>query len=199
MMVDRNDKTGAVQQIVVEDLKLAERAKIDRSAAEEVLVRVRPRVQYAIRILMKNDRDIDDVVGQTMLEILESIGNYKGKGSLEAWAGKIAFYTVTGHTKRRRMIERVMMPDTTDVGVNRITPEQETGRRRLREKLAKTLDKLPVERRTTLVLRLVFGHSIAEIANLTNVPINTVRSRLRTGLRELRKSVSIEREMLLAR
>ncbi len=97
------------------------------------------------------------------------------------------------------MIERVMIPDTMDVGVNRITPEQETSRKRLREKLALTLEKLPAERRKTLVLRLVFGHSIAEIANLTNVPINTVRSRLRTGLRELRKSVSIEREMILAR
>ena len=97
------------------------------------------------------------------------------------------------------MIERVMIPDTMDAGVNRITPEQETTRRRLRQKLSKTLEKLPKERRTTLVLRLVFGHSIAEIASLTNVPINTVRSRLRTGLRELRKSVSIEREMLLAR
>lgn len=198
-MVDTKESKGVVQHIATDDLELAERAKVDRAAAEEILIRVRPRVQYAIRILMKNDRDIEDIVGQTMLEILESIGSYKGKGSLEAWAGKIAFYTVTGHTKRRRMIERVMIPDTTDVGVNRITPEQETSRRRLREKLAKTLDKLPVERRTTLVLRLVFGHSIAEIATLTNVPINTVRSRLRTGLRELRKSVSIEWEMLVAR
>jgi RNA polymerase sigma-70 factor (ECF subfamily) len=198
-MVDREEKQHSGERLALTDLALAERARIDRTAAEEVLLRVRPRVQYAIRVLMKNDRDVDDVVGQTMLEILESIGNYKGKGSLEAWAGKIAFYTVTGHTKRRRMIERVMIPDTMDVGVNRITPEQETSRKRLREKLALTLEKLPAERRKTLVLRLVFGHSIAEIANLTNVPINTVRSRLRTGLRELRKSVSIEREMILAR
>ena len=198
-MVDRENKMPSAERIAVDDLKLAERARVDRAAAEQLLVRVRPRVQYAVRILMKNDRDIDDVLSQTMLEILESIGNYKGKGSLEAWAGKIAFYTVTGHTKRRRMIERVMIPDTMDAGVNRITPEQETTRRRLRQKLSKTLEKLPKERRTTLVLRLVFGHSIAEIASLTNVPINTVRSRLRTGLRELRKSVSIEREILLAR
>jgi RNA polymerase sigma-70 factor, ECF subfamily len=198
-MVDRENKTPSAERIAFDDLKLAERARVDRAAAEQLLVRVRPRVQYAVRILMKNDRDIDDVLSQTMLEILESIGNYKGKGSLEAWAGKIAFYTVTGHTKRRRMIERVMIPDTMDAGVNRITPEQETTRRRLRQKLSKTLEKLPKERRTTLVLRLVFGHSIAEIASLTNVPINTVRSRLRTGLRELRKSVSIEREILLAR
>jgi RNA polymerase sigma-70 factor (ECF subfamily) len=198
-MADSKTKEKSEERVAVDDLKLASRARVDKAAAEELLMRVRPRVQYAVRILMQNDRDVDDVLGQTMLEILESIGNYKGRGSLEAWAGKIAFYTVTGHTKRRRMIERVMMPETVDTGVNRITPEIETNRRRLRKKLSTTLEKLPVERRNTLILRLVFGHSIAEIAELTNVPINTVRSRLRTGLRELRRSVTLEHRVLLAR
>ena len=198
-MADRKTMSEPEERFAWDDLELASKARVDRAAAEQLLLRVRPRVQYAIRILMQNDRDVDDVLGQTMLEILESIGNYKGRGSLEAWAGKIAFYTVTGHTKRRRMIERVMMPEVSEAGVNRITPEEETNRRRLREKLSTTLEKLPKERRRTLVLRLVFGHSIAEIAELTNVPINTVRSRLRTGLRELRRSVTLERQMLLAR
>ena len=198
-MVENERNGNSEEQLALDDLRLAARARVDRAAAEQLLTRVRPRVQYAVRILMQNDRDVDDVLGQTMLEILESIGNYKGRGSLEAWAGKIAFYTVTGHTKRRRMIERVMMPETADPGVNRLTPEVETSRRRLREKLSTTLEKIPAERRNTLVLRLVFGHSISEIAELTEVPINTVRSRLRTGLRELRRSVTLEHRMLLAR
>ena len=198
-MVDIERQGIPEERLALEDLKLAAQARVDRAAAEQLLIRVRPRVQYAIRILMQNDRDVDDVFGQTMLEILESIGNYKGRGSLEAWAGKIAFYTVTGHTKRRRMIERVMIPETTETGVNRITPEIETTRRRLREKLSKTLEKLPVERRNTLVLRLVFGHSISEISELTDVPINTVRSRLRTGLRELRRSIALDQRLFVAR
>jgi len=139
-MVDIDRQSIPEERLALDDLKLAAQARVDRAAAEQLLIRVRPRVQYAIRILMQNDRDVDDVFGQTMLEILESIGNYKGRGSLEAWAGKIAFYTVTGHTKRRRMIERVMIPETTETGVNRITPEIETTRRRLREKLSKTLE-----------------------------------------------------------
>jgi RNA polymerase sigma-70 factor (ECF subfamily) len=185
--------------IAEHDLELAKRALLDRKAAEEVLSRVTPRIQYAIRVLMGNDRDRDDVLSQTMLEVLESIGNFKGKGSLEAWAGKIAFHTVTGHTKRRGMIERVMMPETHERGIAKTTPEQEASRGRIRERVTKALDKLPMERRNTLVLRLVFGHSIQEIAGLTDVPVNTVRSRLRTGLRELRRGVASERDYLLAK
>jgi RNA polymerase sigma-70 factor (ECF subfamily) len=199
-MMDASGTTDKADTwIAKDDLALAEQALTDRRAAEKVLVRVRPRVQYAIRVLMGNDRDREDVLSQTMLEILESIGNFKGKGSLEAWAGKIAFHTVTGHNKRRGMIERVMTPDTYDMGVAKTTPEQETARGRVRERITKALDKLPEERRRTLVLRLIFGHSIAEIATLTDVPVNTVRSRLRTGLRELRRGVAVERDYLLAK
>jgi RNA polymerase sigma-70 factor (ECF subfamily) len=171
--------------LAVEDLKLAERAQVDKRAAEELLRRIEPRVRY-----------MDDVLGQTMLEILESIGTYKGKGSLEAWAGRIAYYTVSGHTKRRSMIERVMIGDKEDVGITSINPEMETARHRMRKKFQLILGKLPTERRQTLILRLVLGHSIQEIAELTKVPINTVRSRLRTGLRELRRSIGGEQKFL---
>lgn len=198
-MMDDSEGKKTETWIAKDDLELAERALRDRKAAEELLLRVQPRVRYAIRVLLRNDRDIEDIYSQTMLEIMESIGNFKGKGSLEAWAGKIAFHTVTGHTKRRGMIERVMMPDTHDAGVTRTNPEHETSRSRVRERVAKALDKIPEERRKTLTLRLLFGHSIAEIAKLTDVPVNTVRSRLRTGLRELRRSVAAERDFLLAK
>ena len=185
--------------VATKDLELAKRASADRVAAEEVLTRVRPRVQYAIRILMGNDPDVGDMLSQTMLEVLESIVNYKGMGSLEAWAGRIAFHTVSGYMKRRRMIERVMIAETNDIGVTKTNPERETSKSMIRQKVTAALDKLPKERRNTLVLRLIFGHSIAEIAKLTDVPVNTVRSRLRTGLRELRRGVASERDYLLAK
>ncbi len=190
------NELDAAEGTATEDLKLAERAQVDRSAAEELLLRIEPRVRYAVKLLMRNDRDVDDVLGQTMLEILESLGTYRGKGSLEAWAGRIAYYTVSGHTKRRSMIERVMIGDKTDAGITSVNPEMETARRHLRDKFQIILNKLPTERRQTLVLRLVMGHSIQEIAEMTRVPINTVRSRLRTGLRELRRGIGSEQKFL---
>ncbi len=69
----------------------------------------------------------------------------------------------------------------------------------VRDKMIDTLGGIPEVRRNTLVLRLVLGHSIAEISDLTRVPVNTVRGRLRTGLRELRKGMVVERDCILAR
>ena len=133
-----------------------------------------------------------------LLTVLESLGNYKGAGTLEAWAGKIAFHVAVRHKERRKMIETVMIPQRGEPGVAVSNPEQETSDRRVRVKVNAALSRLPVERRYTLVLRLIFGHSIAEIARLTGVPVNTVRGRLRTGLKELRQSMAAERDHIMA-
>ena len=126
-------------------------------------------------------------MGQTLLQVLESVGGYHGTGSLEAWAGRIAFHVVTKHMKRRWMTEKVVVLETDDIGVAPSNPEQNVSNLQTRQRVEEVLDKLPEERRATLVLRLVFGHSLAEISELTGVPVNTVRGRLRTGLKELRK------------
>jgi len=49
------------------------------------------------------------------------------------------------------------------------------------------------------VLRLIFGHSIEEIAQLTGSPVNTVRGRLRVGLKEIRQDLAGQRDILAAR
>ena len=181
------------------DQQLATIAKADRRAAEEVLLRVRPKLSRAIRIMIGNDRDYDDLLSQICLQVLVSIGNYKGTGTLEAWAGQMAFHIVAKHKKRRAMIEKVMVPDVYDRGVENSNPEQEMSRKHLRDRMQSTLQNIPEARRDSLVLRLVFGHSIEEISKLTGASVNTVRGRLRTGLRELRQEMVIERDSILAR
>ena len=54
----------------------------------------------------------------------------------------------------------------------------------------KHLSKLPEKRRHTLVLRLAYGYSVAEVAAITDAPVNTVRDRIRVGLKELRQSIA---------
>jgi len=48
---------------------------------------------------------------------------------------------------------------------------------------------LPAPKRKALVLRLEFGHSYEEIAQILACPIGTVRSRIHSGLEELRAAM----------
>jgi RNA polymerase sigma-70 factor (ECF subfamily) len=51
----------------------------------------------------------------------------------------------------------------------------------------KLLDELNETQSTVLRLRLMLGHSIGEIASITGVSVNTVKTRLRLGKNQLRR------------
>jgi RNA polymerase sigma-70 factor (ECF subfamily) len=182
-----------------DDLALAQRAIHEKRIAEDLLLRLLPKLRRAVRIMAKNHQETDDLLNKTLLAVFESFGSFKGTGSLEAWAGRIAFNTVVRHKQRNRMVSAVMVSADPSGAVASSNPEREAETLQLREKLTTALRELPAERRNALVLRLMFGHSIEEIAHLTGAPVNTVRGRLRVGLKEIRRDLAGQRDFLVAR
>ncbi len=176
------------------DLRLAKAATKDRAAAEKILVRLEPRVRQSVRLAVGRDQDANDLVNICLLEILKNLGRYLGTGSLEAWAGRLSYRVMMRQLSRRRRRERTEPPVDFETGATEETPEGKASRAHLRKRLAAHFEKLPLERRQTLILRLVQGHSVAEVAQITDVPINTARDRIRVGLRELRKSLNKDPE-----
>ena len=174
---------------VHEDLKFVQRAQKDRKAAAELIARLAPRVKHAVYLAVGKDEEADDLTHVCLVEILENLGSYRGTGSLEGWAGQLSYRVLMRYLSRRRRSERTVSLVPIDPGISLVNPERDTQRGRLRAKLAAHLRKLPEERRIALILRLVYQHSVAEVAELTGAPVNTVRDRLRVGLKELRQSI----------
>ncbi|MDD5309958.1 MAG: sigma-70 family RNA polymerase sigma factor [Deltaproteobacteria bacterium] len=174
----------------LDDLRLARQARQDPSAARAILDRLMPRIRHAVFMLVGGDQEAEDLTHVCLLEILENLGGFRGTGPLEAWAGQLTFRVVMRHMKRRRRGERTVALVPEETGVSPSNPERDAERGNTRERLAQHMKKLPIERRTTLVLRLVLEHSVAEVAELTGVPVNTARDRIRVGLRELRQSMA---------
>jgi RNA polymerase sigma-70 factor (ECF subfamily) len=63
----------------------------------------------------------------------------------------------------------------------------------------KLLDELNETQSTVLRLRLMLGHSIGEIASITGVSVNTVKTRLRLGKNQLRRWLKRSGEVPSAR
>jgi RNA polymerase sigma-70 factor (ECF subfamily) len=125
---------------------------------------------------------------------MEHLDEYRGEGVLEGWAGRVAHRVVMSRITRERRAGRVLTLVGEDVGVSSSDIESAAQRKRARERLAGYLGQIPQERRTSLVLRLVYEHSVAEVAELTGVSPNTTKDRLRTGLRELRRMLADDPE-----
>jgi RNA polymerase sigma-70 factor, ECF subfamily len=176
----------------LDDLRIARDATVDRDAARRLLERIGPRVRHTVRLLVGRDNELEDYTHACFVAILENLGKYKGTGPIEAWAGQLTYRVLMRQLKRRRRSERTVTLVAEEAGVVLETPEREAVQRSRTDLWAAHLGKLPEKRRETLVLRLVYGYSVAEVADLTGAPLNTVRDRIRVGLRELRQSLAVD-------
>jgi RNA polymerase sigma-70 factor (ECF subfamily) len=171
------------------DLRLAHAAGAgDLAAQRELAFRLMDRVRSTARYIVRNDVDADDVAQSAMVVVLHRIGEFRGEGSLARWASRIAARAAWALVRRHR--QDAPPPTFGDGSLPADAPRSAQGGAGplLQGPLVRCLDRLPPERRVTVVLRLLFGMTLEEIAQETEVPVNTARERLRIGRRELRSA-----------
>ena len=172
------------------DLDLARRAGADDPGAREaVLGRVLDRVRASVYYLASRDRDVDDLVQLALLDVLAAVGTYRGEAPLERWADRIAVRSALKRLGRRRRREQIVTLPGEPPADRPAESEDGLARRELRALLAEHLGRLSEERRTAVLLHLVHGYSVQEVADATSAPVNTVRDRLQTGRRQLLAAV----------
>lgn len=144
-----------------------------------------PTVRIAARRLTRGPEDAKDALQVALLEVLRSARNYRGDGPLRGWASRIAMRAVARFATR----QYAARPDPLDAA-----PEQ--GRwastvviDALPRPLSVYLDALPEAQRTALVLRHSLECTIPEIAEITESPVPTVKSRLLKGLQRVRETI----------
>lgn len=171
----------------------------DARAERELVDRILPRVRRTTGALLRDAADADDACQLALLEVLSAASGYQGRGSLDRWVDRIVIRTALRHgrreARRRRGRDSHADVDQVDPQVAGPTREAEAFRSLADEEIRTYLDQLSEPRRTALVLRHVLGHSVAEIAELTGVSVNTVKDRLLTARQQFRKLV--RRESLL--
>ena len=162
----------------------------------EALQFLEPLFATAMR-LTRNRADAEDLVQDTYVKAFRHSGQFKRGTNLRAW-----LYTILHNTWRNRI--RDASRDTVDVDSEQVeqlaaggvggehieTPERILMRSTLDADLQAALDSLPEAFREAVWLRDVEEFSYAEIAEMLNVPIGTVMSRISRGRRMLYEKLS---------
>jgi len=185
---NRQDQQGS-SSLRPDDRALAEAvAAGDHTARRRFVERLLDRARLTVGYLVGTDRDADDMAQIALVQILRSAHTFRGESTLEYWADRIAVRTAMREIRRRKRREQIepaaLQPGTQEPGA-----DVQTDLKLVRARLAHLLGKLSPERRTAVVLHHVQGYDIAEIAEMTGAPVNTVRDRLRVGRRQLRKRI----------
>jgi RNA polymerase sigma-70 factor (ECF subfamily) len=126
--------------------------------------------------------DLEDVAHDVFVVIHRRLGTYDPARPLRPWLFGIAFRVVSEHRRhhvRRGAFSMEEEPADPSTGEDAITRHEE------RAWVHGALAAVPLERRAVLLLHDVEGCTAPEIAELVQVPLNTVYSRLRIARHEL--------------
>lgn len=170
-----------------EDLSLAQAvASGDRRACDDFARRLLPIVRRVSRGLLRGSDDANDAAQISLMDLLSSASNYGGRGPLEAWAQRIATRsTLRWMNKQKRVRERTQArARETGVQERQVVLRTEL-LDRLPRPLDEYLDQLTPVQRIAVLLRFAMGHTLPEIAGITEAPIPTVKSRIQKGHQEL--------------
>ena len=153
------------------------------------------------RWLVHNDQDAEDIVQESFMRAFKSFSGYYG-GNSRAWLLTIVRNTCYTWLQKNRALSRTEpIEDKLDeIGLDFADPEVLLLRNADAQIVRSSLQELPVEFREVVVLREMEGLSYKEIANVVDLPLGTVMSRLARGRKRLQtllaarmgKEVSIE-------
>jgi RNA polymerase sigma-70 factor, ECF subfamily len=161
----------------------------DPFAANALLLRVLPRVHRRVRNLVRTE-DVSDLCQEALLRILECLPSYRGEGRFEAWVDSVTTRVTLRavgkrRSDRRRLEDAHVTPAIGNAGVS--SPHRVLSGTRAVD----ALQRVPGKQRTAIVMHYVLGMTVAEMSDELCVPIETIRSRLRVGMGQVRAHMGV--------
>lgn len=187
---------GGLHYAAEADLGLVLRCRSnDADAFDEIVRRYQDCVYRYIVRMTGPGPDAEDLTQETFVRAFGAIGAFEGRASLRTWLLRIATNKCIDHRRRSRKptlsaahLSDLAAPDGTPLDLHDSAPGPYdlVERDELGNLVSNAVDALPDKLRTVLILYDVEGLPYDEIAQVLQVPIGTVKSRLfhaREGLR----------------
>ena len=171
-------------------------------AFEELLLRHKNKIYSSIYLFVKEQSIAEDIFQEVFIKIIDTLrkGKYNHEGKFVQWAMCIAYNMCVDYFRRVKRRPKVSPTDTFDIfdvlQVSDDNAEQRIIKSQTHDNIRTLVDMLPSEQREVVILRHYADMSFKEIAQLTNVSINTALGRMRYALINIRKMVE-EKEIIL--
>jgi RNA polymerase sigma-70 factor (ECF subfamily) len=157
----------------------------DRDALVAVLRRHNQRIFRIARAILRDDAEAEDAAQEAWVLAWRNLHQFEGRSSFGSWVGRIVAREAMARARRRRL---VLLDGTEEETMDASVPDPErsAGRGEARALLEQAIDRLPEPFRAVFVLREIEELSVAETAELLDVPAETVKTRLHRARRRLR-------------
>jgi RNA polymerase sigma-70 factor, ECF subfamily len=190
---------------VVTDEALVERTvRGDTHAYDELVVRWQRVIYNLVYRMLGKEHEAEEVCQDAFTAAYLNLKNFRREAKFSSWLYRIAINLSTSHLRKRQrtaaesldeMREKGTMADLEAVQWNvgpRSSIEDHAIEQDRARRVRGAMDHLSPECRTVLILKEYHGLTFKEIAEVLNVPISTVKTRMYAGLSEMRKRLARE-------
>lgn len=165
----------------------------DDDLAVEFHDRFRPRVSRTILRLLRSREEHEDLVQQSMIELVLSIDAFRWQCSLDSWVATVTAHVVFKHLRSRKR-ERQVFTSLDEEGddVLDLAPGDRGDRVEGRSTLSRVrhhLEQMDSGRATVFVLHEVHGYDLRETAEILGISISNAQTRLVRGRKELHERI----------
>lgn len=187
----RKDRADDSEQPGVEDRDViaqcfARIAAQDAGGLRDLIALTQPRIRAIALRLLGDGAEVDEVVQDVYLTAWDKAARYDaGRAHGTAWLTVIVRNRCLDRL-RARTVRRVASSDPSDVLIVNGWQEDETERNNRLERLSMSLETLDPDTRHAIKAAFFDGHTYEALARSHNVPVGTMKSRIRRGLLALR-------------
>lgn len=170
----------------------------NETALEELLKRHKSKIYTSIYLLVKDQYLAEDIFQDAFIKVINTLrsGRYNEEGKFLPWVMRIAHNLVIDYFRREKRAPVITSADGTDI-LNMLQFHEESAEdKMLRDQthsdLRAMIHLLPDDQKEVLIMRHYADLSFKEIADLTEVSINTALGRMRYALNNLRKMMKVK-------
>ena len=149
-----------------------------------------------ILLTIKNQQLAEDLFQETFIKVIQSLrgGKYKDNGKFLSWVIRIAHNLIIDHFRKEKQMNTLSNDDSevdlfnskklSDSNIEELIIDSQ-----IKSSIRILINELPDDQREVVLLRHYGGLSFKEIADQTDVSINTALGRMRYALINLRKLI----------
>lgn len=168
----------------------------ERAALEQLIKRYERKVYVYILMMVHQSHLAEDLTQDTFIKAIQSLkrGQYSDDNKFGSWLIRIAHNIVIDHFRRSKQRQELLSSNYdydlfATARFSEANVEQRMVYGQVLADVRNLLNELPMEQREVVLLRYYGDLSFKEIADLTNVSINTALGRMRYAIMNMRKTI----------
>jgi RNA polymerase sigma-70 factor (ECF subfamily) len=154
----------------------------NRRALEELYLGYHRRLARFLSRFTPRYENVEEIINDTFMVVWQSAKDFRYASQVSTWIIGIAYRTALKSVRRQK--NHTAARNLDDYPEQTVDPTSDT---EVQDWLKHGLSQLPVEQRLTLELAYHMGHSLEEIAAITECPVGTVKARMFHAREKLRQ------------